>query len=106
MIRDTSNEDNVKVYLIQDEECKTYVIGAKGIKPVEYKLYDCNGVELKEGDEVYNIALDDGYTYIQHIKLIDGILCNNGLNLSHRADRNDGKQDNKDSLYRWKVLKK
>ena len=75
-------------------------------KPVEYKLYDCNGVELKEGDEVYNINLNTGDTPINNIGLVSGILYNCGLNSSHRADRNDGKYDSKNSLYKWKVLKK
>lgn len=75
-------------------------------KSVEYKLYDCEGIELKEGDEVYCINLDEGYTFSRRIEFINGILCNSVFVASHRADRNNGRYDSKYNLYRWKILKK
>lgn len=75
-------------------------------KVEENKLYDCNGVELKEWDEVYCVNLDDGYTDTRRIEFINGILCNSGFVMSHRADRNNGRYDSKYTLYRWKILKK
>ena len=112
---DSTEVYDVAGFIINPYGKKVYIIRGKngskaveegGIKLVEYKLYDCDGVELKEDDEVYNIALDTGNTHTQRIELVNGILYNSGLNSSHRADRNNGKYNSKDSLYKWKVLKK
>lgn len=75
-------------------------------KPVEYKLYDCNGVELKEGDKVKCICLDDGDFCNTPIKRnSNGILFNSGASESHRADRNNGRKDNSNSDYNWYIVK-
>lgn len=75
-------------------------------KPVEYKLYDCNGVELKEGDKVKCICLDDGDFYNDDIiRDSNGILYNSGFDTTHRADRNNGRKDNSDSDWKWYVVK-
>lgn len=101
----STNLNNTKVYILRG---KNGSLGVKenGIEPVKYKLYDCNGAELKEDDEVYNIELNTGNTHTRRIELLNGILHNRGLSSSHRADRNNGKYNSKDSLYKWKVLKK
>lgn len=75
-------------------------------KPVEYKLYDCNGVELKEGDKVRSLCLSDGTFYNNEImRNSNGILFNSGLGKTHRADRNNGRKDNSDTDYKWYVVK-
>lgn len=75
-------------------------------KPVEYKLYDCNGVELKEGDKVRSLCLSDGTFYNNEImRNSNGILFNSGLGKTHRADRNNGRNDNSDTDYKWYVVK-
>ena len=101
-----------------EEDTFDFSIGAKlawdrlhGIKeetpkPVEYKLYDCNGVELKEGDRVKCICLDDGdvqNTYI--VKDENGILYNSGLISAHIANKNGGKYDKTNTDYNWYIVK-
>lgn len=76
------------------------------LKPVEYKLYDCNGVELKERDKVRSLCLDDGMFYNNVImRDSNGILYNSGFDKTHRADRNNGRKDNSDTDYNWYTVK-
>ena len=75
-------------------------------KPVEYKLYDCNGVELKEGDKVKCICLYDGDVFKNTIrKGVNGVLYNDGMSSAHRADKNGGMWDRTKSQYNWHIVK-
>lgn len=75
-------------------------------KPVECKLYDCNGVELKEGDEVKSICLYNEDVFENTIiKGVDGVLYNSGMSGAHRADKNGGMYDRTKSYYNWRVIK-
>lgn len=75
-------------------------------KPFEYRLYDCNGVELKEGDKVVSLCLSNGTFYNNEImRNSNGILFNSGLSSAHIADKNGGKCDKTNSDYNWYVVK-
>lgn len=101
----TYNCFNKKVYVLRGKN-GSIAVEAEGIKAYEPKLYDCNGVELKDGDKVKNICLNSGNVYYSYVKRSsDGILYNIGLNTAHRADKNDGKYDRSKTEYSWFIVK-
>ena len=75
-------------------------------KKAEPKLYDCNGVELKDEDKVKNICLNSGSVYFSYVKRnSDGILYNIGLGTAHRADKNGGRCDRSKTVHSWFIVK-
>lgn len=83
----------------------SYVLCCDDVEKYEPKLYDSFGEELKEGDDIVNFDIETGNSLKEKVVIKDGVLCNNGLRLAHRADKNNGKYDENFSMYKWKVIK-